>query len=90
MREHFDRYTKGLTKLGKAQMRVAWDEWCEARNDFSVNTTRSRYNRMLAAGQEVVKVQDALGVWLIHPVNARPGLSEFDVRIIDDLAGEGP
>lgn len=84
MSEHFNRCTKGLTKTGEAIVRVAWDEWCEARDDFAINVTRSRYNRMLAAGQEVVKVQDALGVLLIHPVNARPGLSGVDTRIVED------
>lgn len=84
MSEHFDRCTKVLTKVGKAFMRVAWEEWCAARDDFSINITRSRYNRMKLAGEEVVKVQDALGVWLIHPVNAKPGLAESDERIVDD------
>ncbi len=84
MSDHFNRCTKGLSSTPKAQMKRAWDEWCEARADFAINTTRSRYRRMQEAGENVVKLQDALGVWLIHPANAIPGLAKDDERIIED------
>ncbi len=84
MSDHFNRCAKGLLKTPKAQLRQAWDEWCKARDDFAINITRSRYRRMQEAGENVIKLQDALGVWLIHPANAVPGLSQYDERIVED------
>ena len=61
----------------------AWDKFASARTAFALEYTRSNYKALSQAGRELVETQTAIGVWVIHPVNAVPGLRDNDPRIIE-------
>jgi len=73
-------------RLRKEQIREAssvWQEFDSARTAFALQHTRTNYNRLKTAGDCVVEMQSRIGVWLIHPANVVPGLSENDSRILE-------
>ena len=71
-------------RLGKKKLAVLncrWDEFQQARTAFALNFNRENFDRLKATGEELVRLQTFLGVWVIHPDNARPGLAADDERI---------
>ena len=74
-----------LARLSKAQeqeVHDAWDDYNAARTAFALSRTRGNYDRLKQAGADILDFQERMGVWLIHPANAGPGLLENDPRII--------
>lgn len=70
-----------LNSIKRQKLDNAWDAFCEARNAFALNFTRDNYNALAQAGSVLIDTQTELGVWVIHPANARPGLNADDPRI---------
>lgn len=76
-----------IVRLGKkklAALQCVWDEYKLAQAAFALEFNRSNFERLKAAGIELVRLQTFLGVWLVHPDNAKPGLAQDDERIVDD------
>lgn len=70
-----------LTKREIAILSPVWDHFDNCRTNFALECTRTNYNELVVAGQQVVEIQEKHRVWLIHPVNVGPGLKEDDPRI---------
>lgn len=73
-----------LPARDKKALEETWSRFEAARRAFACSRLRSGYGELKEAGDALVREQSRLGVRLIHPVNAAPGLREDDPRIIDD------
>ncbi|QAY80303.1 hypothetical protein [Sphingosinicella sp. BN140058] len=78
-----------LTVRKLAEVHSEWARFEAARDAFNPciegRCTRSRFDALRSAGERLIAAQERLGVWLIHPANAVPGLRPDDPRIIEDI-----
>jgi hypothetical protein len=76
-----------LNKTKLAMANEVWNAFKVAQDRFAVVRNRSNYIALRDAGANIVEIQSVLGIWLVHPDNARPGLAEDDERIVEDVPG---
>ena len=75
-----------VTAADHALIQAVWDAYDVLRSNFLLNRTRRAFVALTNAAAELVAFQARMGVWLIHPANAGPGLKADDPRIRENIA----